>query len=418
MKKVHYFLPVKILTPALCFFLKAQAEDPVSDKKRYAELLKRDTLVEKILSEEEDLPFKVSGFSKGEFIIVPKRFPGYRVVRAVKPFTKKGEECQLDKDKDSLKILGFSPDGEKALLRNFKRYFTQGNEKYDCPDRALFLVSVEELVLPENRHEEEMERHEETISMIEQNRALAEEILLGEMDKLPTGVSVLSQGESINIPDGEIFYIAATLKGFKRKGDYCKTRDGDSVKIIAFSQDSEKALVTFDRFYYGPDRDNTISIRAICDGEMLFVIPVKDLISFKKEEMAINRKQEESFLLGEAEGFPTEVSGFSIGDFINIPKDRLSFTMEPTESQHSKGLYILKERQSCAVKQGGYLEILRFTVEGDKALVKYFKTGLHINPYYCLNGALFFISTKELAQFEELAGKPSLWRRIQSDFLE
>ena len=255
----------------------------VSGVVAYAEISEVDPLVEKILSGTDDLPTQVAGLSINKSIKVPEwqwvdivkpimnQFRGISITNQysnASAMLEKGESCGI-KYGGSVEILGFSPEGEKALLE----YSSPGDDLgTPCPSEAVFFLSTEELASFEERYAERVHREE-------QRDALVEKILSGAND-LPTQVADLSVNEATHIPEWQWINVVKPIEnqysnGFSmlEKGENCGIQGGGSIAILGFSPEGEKALVV----YSSPGDDAGTP----CPEGALFFMFTEELASFE-----------------------------------------------------------------------------------------------------------------------------------------
>ena len=361
------------------------------------EIPEEDALVEKILSGAKDLPTQIAGLSVNETI----KIPGRQWVDVVKPIMnhysngssmlEKGENCGI-KYEGSVEILGFSPEGEKALLE----YSSPGDDLgTPCPSGALFFISTEELASFEERYAERVHREE-------QRDALVEKILSG-ADDLPTQVASLSVNEAINVPGWQWVDVVKPImnhysngSSMLEKGENCGIKYEGSVEILGFSPEGEKALLE----YSSPGDD----LGTPCPSGALFFISTEELASFEERYAErVHREEQRDALvekiLSGAKDLPTQVADLSVNEATHIPEWQWINVVKPIENQYSNGSSMLEKGEKCGIQGGGSIAILGFSPEGEKALLEYSSPGDDLGTP-CPSGAVFFLSTEELALFE------------------
>ena len=97
--------------------------------------------------------------------------------------------------------------------------------------------------------------------------------------------------------------------------------------------------------------------------------------------------------------FPDQAFDVSVGQEINVLDTQWVHIVRAIENQYSNGVSMLEKGESCLIEYEHKLQILGFSPSGESALVKDISENENLGTP-CPRGAMFFLPTEELAEFE------------------
>ena len=214
--------------------------------------------------------------------------PGYRQVNIVREFEddssilEKGENCSI-KYGYRLEILGFSPSGELALVKNL----TEHGLEDSCPQGVIFFLSPGELIDFENRYS------------IKKEREIAFDILVSKMleeSDLSIQAFGFSVGQEITVPDNQWVAIFREIEYIEHldgddssleQRESCLIKHGYKLQILGFSPSDELTLV---KNLYGRSKyfAQGRSSKDFCYQGAVFLLPTKELSDFEDRFQAIS----------------------------------------------------------------------------------------------------------------------------------
>ena len=401
--------------------------------------LEQDELVRAILNNNGKLPTQVSGISVNQEFQAPEDnwiqiVGGFEKLQhqfrnSPTPLSRIRKNCVI-RIGNTLKVLGFSPDKQLALVENLTGY--TGTL---CPSGIMFFISIEELATFDSKYKVQLVKLEKRENLVHQILSEREEILknLDDLNEFSIQVSGLSINQEIPVPEDEWvelardvinpYYVQTNFENVSNSfamtrkeraklmrenqtqvideaGTRCIIEKRGRLKILGFSSDKQFALL-----------ENLDGRRGSpCPSGAVFLMDVEKLATFEKkyeeiiqQDIMIDTLLSNRGVFGKltniilARQFPTQVSNIAIDQEIYTPRRIQGELVEDIVYEYKNYGYREQSAGSiCSINRGGKIKILEFSQDGQFSLIEVLD-----DSYLCPKGAILLTKVRDLtANFE------------------